>query len=54
MLVQRTNLQGNHKKPEKVEGGGIFWMIINTKIIDLLRSSFIKRVTFEELFKTAL
>ena len=53
MLVQRTNLQGNHKKPEKGEGG-IFWMIINTKIIDLLRSSFIKRVTFEELFKTAL
>ena len=34
--------------------GGIFWMIINTKIIDLLRSSFIKRVTFEELFKKAL
>ena len=40
MLVQRTNLQGNHKKPEE-GGGGIFWMIIYTKIIGLLRSSFI-------------
>ena len=23
MLVQRTNLQGNHNKPEKGEGGDI-------------------------------
>lgn len=53
MLVQRTNLQGNHKKPEKGEGG-IFWMIIYTKIIGLLRSSLFKRVTFQELCKTVL
>ena len=34
--------------------GGIFWMIIYTKIIGLLRSSLFKRVTFQELCKTVL